>query len=77
MNSKYKKLLRESIDEFWVINHYPPTIRDLIELTGGTASLSHVNKILATYPDIRRSKHGRIIPIWVDELFEKDVMITR
>lgn len=76
MDSKYKKLLRESIDEFWIVNHYPPTIRELIDLTGGTASTSHINKILATYSDIRRSKNGRIIPKWVDELFKKSVVIV-
>jgi hypothetical protein len=76
MNSKYDQLLRESIDEFWIVNHYPPTIRELIDLTGGTASTSHINKILGTYKDIRRSKNGRIIPKWVDELFQKDIAIV-
>ena len=70
MNSKYKQPVRDAIDLFWLNNHYPPTIRDLIDMTGGTASTSHINKIVDEFKDIRIGKKGRIIPKWADTLFD-------
>jgi hypothetical protein len=76
MKSKYMEALTQSIDEFWMIHHFPPTIRDLAESTanangGKVASTSVINYVLNGIPDIRRAANGRIIPKWVDNLFEE------
>ena len=71
MDSKYRKIVRQAIDDFWMQNHFPPTIRDLVEMSGGTASTSHIDKLLDTYDDIRIA-NGKPIPQWVDQLFSQE-----
>jgi hypothetical protein len=77
MKSKYKDALRESIDLFWINNHYPPTMRDLIEMVGHNISTSHVSYLLDGYDDIRRTDRGKVIPKWVDDLFQNNISITK
>ena len=74
MKSKYEKSVRESIDLFWMNNHYPPTIRDLMEMVG-SPSTHHISVLVDNYKDVRKAKHGRIIPRWVDSLFQNNIVI--
>ena len=61
-----------AIDRFWWENHYPPTTRDLMRMTG-ISSTSVVRYHVRKLPGVRIAKYGRIIPKWVDEVFEKRV----
>jgi len=61
--------MRAAIDRFWMDNHYPPTIRDLMEIVGIT-STSVASYYIKRLPEVRQSEHGRIIPQWVDGIFQ-------
>jgi hypothetical protein len=66
--SKRYAIVKDAIDRFWIENHYPPTIRDLMEMTGVT-STSVMTYYIKRLPEIRVAKYGRIIPVWVDAVF--------
>jgi hypothetical protein len=59
--------VRSAIDRFWRENHYPPTVRDLMRMTG-ISSTSAVRYHLVKLADVRIAKRGRIIPKWVDDV---------
>ena len=73
--SVLRPLVKKAIDDFWRANHYPPTIRDIRNLTG-ISSTSVVSFHLKKIPDIRFGRYGKPIPRWVDELFDeyKEIM---
>jgi hypothetical protein len=59
--------VKQAIDKFWLENHYPPTIRDLKAMTGYASTSTivyHVSRLSGT-----RITNGRIIPLWVDDVF--------
>ena len=68
VNGKYTLKVRTAIDEYWRVNHHPPTIRDLMSMCD-LPSTSHTRYIVKSFSDVRLAKHGRIIPEWVDKLF--------
>lgn len=70
INHERRAQLRAAIDRFWRENHYPPTTRDLMRMTG-ISSTSVVRYYLERLPEIRIANHGRIIPKWVDEVLTK------
>ena len=65
--SKYLDAVRSAINTFWKVNHYPPTTRDIVNLSG-IKSTSDIKSIVRGMNDMRINR-GRIIPIWVDRLF--------
>lgn len=68
VKGKYTIKVRSAIDEYWRINHCPPSIRDLMDVCNLPSS-SHTHKIVKSFDDVRISERGRIIPEWVDKLF--------
>jgi hypothetical protein len=66
-HSKRYAEVKAAIDKFWVDNHFPPTIRDLQQMTG-ISSTSTVAYYLKRLPEIRMARWGRIIPSWVDDV---------
>lgn len=74
MKSQYFSGARMAIDNFWRKNHCPPTIRDIMDLSG-IPSTSMVVKICKYLPGIRCTETGKYIPEWVDELFEKSAAL--
>jgi len=62
-SGKYTELVREAIDRYWAENYIPPTIEQLMEMTG-CPSRSHVSKILRVLPDIVMVNHHPV-PKWI------------
>jgi hypothetical protein len=65
--------MKVAIDEFWRVNHYPPTIRALGDSVGiKSTSLVHHYMLMLLVEDsnYRKIGYGHIIPKWVDRLFE-------
>ena len=70
MANKYSyQKIKNSIDSFWKKNKFSPTIRDIMEING-ISSTSVTTYILRNKIDgVRFARHGKVIPLWVDELF--------
>ena len=60
---------KKAINDFWIENKYPPTLRDIMKLTNIT-STSVCRYVVHKMKGIRISKNGRIIPLWVDDMFD-------
>lgn len=67
-NPQRHLIVRAAVDRFWQENHYPPTTRDIMRMTG-ISSTSLVRYYVERIPGIRIANHGRIIPEWVDDVF--------
>jgi hypothetical protein len=68
-NAERRAAVRTAVDRFWMENHYPPTTRDLMAMTG-ISSTSVVRYYVTRLSGVRMAKYGRIIPLWVDSVFE-------
>ena len=68
--------IKTAVDKFWEEHHYPPTIRDLMKMTG-ISSTSVAKYYMERVPGVRFAEHGRIIPLWVDDVFENAKVMTR
>lgn len=62
--------IRKIIDDFWRENHYPPSLRDIMQVSGIKSTFS-CRYIVRSLPDIRITKNGHPIPKWVDQLFKE------
>lgn len=60
--------MKAAIDVFWRQNKYPPTLRDLMAIVG-ISSTSVCRYVLRHIEGVRIAKNGRVIPLWVDQLF--------
>lgn len=70
MHSKYAEDTRKAINDYWREYHQPPTIREVMAMAN-IPTPSHAHMIIRGLPNIRIGKHGKPIPAWVDELFER------
>lgn len=68
MPRKYDAKMKAAIDVFWRQNKYPPTLRDLMAIVG-ISSTSVCRYVLRHIEGVRIAKNGRVIPLWVDQLF--------
>ena len=68
MSGKYDAKMKVAIDVFWRQNKYPPTLRDLMKIVG-ISSTSVCSYVLRKIEGVRIAKNGRVIPLWVDQLF--------
>jgi len=68
--SKWEEPLIKALDDFWMQNHYPPAVRDLMQATGIT-STSVCIYVLSRLPNVRFTQYGKPIPKWVDAIFEE------
>lgn len=69
MGSKYSAQTKFAIDKFWRENKFPPTIADIMSMVGIPSS-SHCRYILKNLEGVRLARNGRVIPLWVDNLFQ-------
>jgi len=69
MSGKYSTQTKSAIDKFWRENKFPPTIRDIMNMVGIPSS-SHCRYILKNLEGVRLARNGRVIPLWVDNLFQ-------
>ena len=76
MPRKYDAKMKVAIDVFWRQNKYPPTLRDLMAIVG-ISSTSVCRYVLRHIEGIRIAKNGRVIPLWVDQLFLSNTACTR
>lgn len=65
---KWDREIQDALDDFWQENHYPPSGRELMDLTGCT-STSIIKFTLMRIPGVRIADNGKAIPEWVDKLF--------
>jgi len=70
-NPKWWSQVSDAIDKFWQDNHYPPTLRDLMGMTGIT-STSFMRYITHRLPGIRITAGGHPVPDWVDQAIERE-----
>ena len=68
MRRKYDAEMKVAIDVFWRQNKYPPTLRDLMHIVG-ISSTSVCRCVIRRLDGVRIAKNGRVIPLWVDNLF--------
>jgi len=68
MPRKYDAKMKVAIDVFWQQNKYPPTLRDLMKIVG-ISSTSVCRYVIRHLDGVRIAKNGRVIPLWVDNLF--------
>jgi len=73
VKGKYTDNIREAIDKFWAERFYPPTIRDLMAMSG-CRSTSHVAYIVKEFPDIDVD-NGRIIPHWIKDKLRRGTVV--
>ena len=75
MKGKYTEKVRRSIDIFWLENKFPPTLKDLMEMAG-VPSKSHCWAIVGSLENVRLTRDGRPIPLWVEKLFSPKMFIV-
>jgi hypothetical protein len=68
-SGKWKQPVLNELNRFWKTNHYPPTLRDLMEVTG-ISSTSVCRFVLLGLDDVRLTEFGHPIPKWVDNMFD-------
>ncbi len=76
MPRKYDAKMKVAIDVFWRQNKYPPTLRDLMAIVG-ISSTSVCRYVLRHIEGVRIAKNGRVIPLWVDQLFLSNKACSR
>lgn len=67
---KYDAVVAEAINSFWIENKYPPTLRDIMKITG-ISSTCTCRYAIRKIDGIRFAENSRIIPKWVDDLFKE------
>lgn len=60
------KFIAGVIDEYWRAHAEPPSLSEIGNLVG-IESKSHVHYVVRQIPGVRISRHGKVIPAWVDD----------
>jgi hypothetical protein len=71
---KWDIVFAKALDDYWRENHFPPTLRDLMKGSGVTSTsvATYYLKRMVRFGLIRITRYGRPIPLWVDDLFDKE-----
>ena len=76
MAGKYEAKVKSVVDKFWIENKFPPTLRDIMGMTG-IPSTSVCRYVVRNINGIRIARNGRVIPLWVDNLFKNNLVVDQ